>query len=727
MGIENWSTTAADNNDSPPNGMPENQAPSTVNNSVRQFMADVRTWYENAQWVNLGLTPTYASSTSFTVSGDYTSTFHQYRRIKIVDASTIYGTIASSSYSAPNTTVTVTLDSGSITGSISAVHIAAMSASNDSFPRYINGAINFVAGLNVTGNIAITSGKVTGLSAASTNGDAVRYEQAALLAAANTFSQDNTFAKSGPNVYIKDTSGSNNAHLWFVSSAGYARCIAYWDLSSDQFILRMYDTDGVTERVGIYMTETGSMGINTVNGIALDSPSGGNLGSGTINVSTSLSVNNVAAILDGSGTVDQTNIASSAVGQGELKSTTGSGSKSIAAATNESYTLTGGTYSWFQLSGNGSNSIVYPGGTNQAAGTLGLYSSPGETMYIKERYIQASPPYGKDENEIWHLFLYALIQKGSGDIKGFSVAPDPIWAYHGPTDIRGQYMMIDKNRFLSGLESFVREIKQLPPAAQEKYDSRLINLIDAISVTGDVVENEKHLVPIWKLAHEIEEKLIKDNADRVSEEFRKMVDAQYDQIVTGVEGLTEDEKAQIKNEASTIVSARESKLINDMRLSIKDEPNMVLIDKLKKFIKETYEAPKKEYRLCKLICAEMGGDKLFNDAIWNAIEKGDAKTVTYLQERFNNDPYVQIEITIEYKNSDMDTASHPFGIVPADCEIALLCPRDTEMLGIMHKTGGDYGAIEIRDRFLQGKVKINNDHIHDHLIPKGMKCFSFAF
>lgn len=111
-------------------------APSNVNNAMRATNAAVREWYENADWVDFGDTPTYASSTTFTISGDVTARYHANRRIRATDATTLYGTISSSSYSAPNTTVTVTLDSGSLSASLTAVAIGA-TKTNDAEPRGI--------------------------------------------------------------------------------------------------------------------------------------------------------------------------------------------------------------------------------------------------------------------------------------------------------------------------------------------------------------------------------------------------------------------------------------------------------------------------------------------------------------------------------------------------------------------------------------------------------------
>ncbi len=46
--IQDWSTTAASNNSTSPDGFPENMAPSGLNDSARELMAQVRRWAEQA-------------------------------------------------------------------------------------------------------------------------------------------------------------------------------------------------------------------------------------------------------------------------------------------------------------------------------------------------------------------------------------------------------------------------------------------------------------------------------------------------------------------------------------------------------------------------------------------------------------------------------------------------------------------------------------------------------
>lgn len=121
MSIKDYSTTAASNTSL----FPENMNPNAVNDGMRQVQADIREFYNDIEWRDLGDTPTFASATTFTLAGDLTSTYVVNRRIRCFGTTmgTLYGTIASSSFSSPNTTVTVTLDSGSLTSNLSAVSL----------------------------------------------------------------------------------------------------------------------------------------------------------------------------------------------------------------------------------------------------------------------------------------------------------------------------------------------------------------------------------------------------------------------------------------------------------------------------------------------------------------------------------------------------------------------------------------------------------------------------
>lgn len=72
-------------------------------------------------WSLFSATPTQTSSNTFTLAGDQRSTFVEGLRLKFTDSSTLYGVVSSSAYTTL-TTVTAVLDSGSLSGSLSAVY-----------------------------------------------------------------------------------------------------------------------------------------------------------------------------------------------------------------------------------------------------------------------------------------------------------------------------------------------------------------------------------------------------------------------------------------------------------------------------------------------------------------------------------------------------------------------------------------------------------------------------
>lgn len=85
------------------------------------------------QWVS-GPTPTFISTTSFSLVGDQTSTFHVGRRVKTTNSGgTIYSTIKASAFTVL-TTITVVNDSGVLDSGLSAVSYGLLSATNPSTP-----------------------------------------------------------------------------------------------------------------------------------------------------------------------------------------------------------------------------------------------------------------------------------------------------------------------------------------------------------------------------------------------------------------------------------------------------------------------------------------------------------------------------------------------------------------------------------------------------------------
>lgn len=124
MGLQNWSTTPANNANAAPNvNMATGSAPSTVHPSVRQMMADVANWYAAPEWVLQADTPTYTGATTFTVPTNRTATYSVNRRVQATGTGyTINGTITASAYGTV-TTVTVAWDSGSLDNTVSQVAV----------------------------------------------------------------------------------------------------------------------------------------------------------------------------------------------------------------------------------------------------------------------------------------------------------------------------------------------------------------------------------------------------------------------------------------------------------------------------------------------------------------------------------------------------------------------------------------------------------------------------
>lgn len=189
------------------------------------------------QWVS-GPAPTYINATQFSLVGDQTSTFHIGRRIKAtVTAGTVYGTITNSAFAAV-TTVTVSLDSGTLDSGLSAVSYGLLSATGQSIApratamntaRLLGRSTAGVGGaeeLTVGGGLSLSSGTLAGSTAwkgltASVAGNALT-----ATLASGTFLQfsDGTTATLGSSISVTVPSGqamgtSNGiaSRLWVVA------------------------------------------------------------------------------------------------------------------------------------------------------------------------------------------------------------------------------------------------------------------------------------------------------------------------------------------------------------------------------------------------------------------------------------------------------------------------------------------------------------------------------
>jgi hypothetical protein len=197
MPIKDYSTTAANNTLTPPNGAPEGMAAGLVNNTIRQIMADTRLFYESGGWCDLGHVPTYVSATSFTIPTDVTAYYTVGRRIRFYGTimGTFYGYIVSSAFSSPNTTVTVVLDSGALTSNLSRVDLSFFEQLTTG-PLRQGGYINFfrnpfmeVAQRGTSGTITAGTGAYTLDGwAVTASGGSVSWQQAGSVLSGSTYS-----------------------------------------------------------------------------------------------------------------------------------------------------------------------------------------------------------------------------------------------------------------------------------------------------------------------------------------------------------------------------------------------------------------------------------------------------------------------------------------------------------------------------------------------------------
>ena len=187
----------------------------------------------------------------------------------------------------------------------------------------------------------------------------------------------------------------------------------------------------------------------------------------------------------------QATIRNAAVGQAQLRTTTAAGSVAVAANSDGSFTLTGGTYSWWTASGGTPSGLSFGGNVDTAAGVIGLYnfSSNSRTFFVDERFVQASPPYRR-------LFYGFLAVDGLGRIQHCSFAPDPPWAYHGPTDITPQYSRKGKDyRRVLMLGGVPLAVAMQDPALLRQYLDGAPTEETEIEITPEYKDSDMGVVP----------------------------------------------------------------------------------------------------------------------------------------------------------------------------------------------------------------------------------------
>jgi len=261
-GIKDYSTTQASNTSLNGISVAEGMLPSNLNNAIRALMKNTREWFNDAQWVEYGdgdgaYTAAYASATSFTINGvDVSAIYHAGRRIKIIDsANTLFGTIASSSFSS-NTTINVTFDSGTLTsGSISRVYIGILSKTNNAIPTGIVTTITLADGSVTTVKIAddaVTNAKIAdnAVQASQVNANAVTEAKINANAVTTTKIADNaiTTAKiTDANVTTAKIADSNVTTAKIAGDAVNGSKIADDSIDSEHYVDGSIDTAHIAD------------------------------------------------------------------------------------------------------------------------------------------------------------------------------------------------------------------------------------------------------------------------------------------------------------------------------------------------------------------------------------------------------------------------------------------------------------------------------------------------
>lgn len=133
--------------------------------------------------------------------------------------------------------------------------------------------------------------------------------------------------------------------------------------------------------------------------------------------------------------------ASSGIEQGDISTSTGEVSHTTSSKVN--YALPGGEYGFYPvLKADNNNPTEAMLSEQQSSGNSGTYRSqigfyvPGadNTIYAKQRYVTASPPFDLGDGEMGG-FIFLLLNSSGVPVAHYS-ADVPPWAYNGPTSIR---------------------------------------------------------------------------------------------------------------------------------------------------------------------------------------------------------------------------------------------------------------------------------------------------
>ena len=153
--VGRWSTVAANNNATPPDGWPEGQAPSTVNDCARENMAAIKTALQDMDFFDHDFTPTFINANSFSVPGDQTARIVAGRQLKLFDATTHVRSVGSASFT---TVTTISLGAGTaLTSSLSSFAVGILNPSSLALPDRISASAIETTTLTASGAVVLKS------------------------------------------------------------------------------------------------------------------------------------------------------------------------------------------------------------------------------------------------------------------------------------------------------------------------------------------------------------------------------------------------------------------------------------------------------------------------------------------------------------------------------------------------------------------------------------------
>lgn len=118
-----------------------------------------------SQWTSSGVTPTYVSTTSFTLPGDQTTEFHVGRRVQCtVTAGTVYGIIKTTAYAALTTVALSMEGTNALDIGLSTVNLSVLRADHSALPAIATATIASATTLN----LASAKGKTAHITGSAT-------------------------------------------------------------------------------------------------------------------------------------------------------------------------------------------------------------------------------------------------------------------------------------------------------------------------------------------------------------------------------------------------------------------------------------------------------------------------------------------------------------------------------------------------------------------------------